>query len=239
MFPASTNAYSPQSDCVCAGATYMSYELGDAVPDPLVDTIDPGTNMLVSGPAMSGKRQLMLEILSHGASQGEGSVIVTANDGGSKVYEKYQKVGGEKEPYLRIVDSVGSDGGTDVDDVIRTCGSPGDLTGMGIEFSQLSKETASKGIDNVRVGFDSLSPVLMYVDLERLFRFLHVFTRQIQTKNWIGLFAIDPDSHEAQVMNTLNQLFDGILQIRVPDEGGREMRTRGFGQSPSEWVSLD
>jgi archaellum biogenesis ATPase FlaH len=128
---------------------------------------------------------------------------------------------------------------TDLEDVIRPCGSPGDLTGIGIEFSQLSKETASAGIDNVRVAFDSLSPVLMYVELERLFRFLHVFTRQIQTKGWIGMFAIDPDSHEAQVINTLNQLFDGVLEIRVPDEGGREIRTRGFGQSPSKWVTFD
>jgi KaiC/GvpD/RAD55 family RecA-like ATPase len=69
----------------------MSYELGDAVPDPLVDTVDSGTNVLVSGPAMSGKRQLMLEILGHGASQSEGSVIVTANDSGPQVYNQYQQ----------------------------------------------------------------------------------------------------------------------------------------------------
>lgn len=217
----------------------MSYELGDAVPDPLVDTVDRGTNVLVSGPAMSGKRQLMLDILGHGATTGEGSVIVTTNDGGSQVYTQYRKVISDEEAYLRIIDSVGEGEDTDLEDTIRTCGSPGDLTGIGIEFSQLSKETNAADIKNVRVAFDSLSPVLMYVDLERLFRFLHVFTRQIQTKGWMGLFAIDPDSHEAQVLNTLNQLFDGVLQIRVPDEGGREMRTRGFGQSPSEWVSLD
>lgn len=216
----------------------MSYELGDAVPAPLVDTVDPGTNILVSGPAMSGKRELMFDVLGHGADLGDGSVIVTANDGGSQVYEQFRDLI-DDDAYVRIVDSVGSDGGEEDEDVIRSCGSPGDLTGIGIEFSQLSKETESRGIDQVRVAFDSLTPVLMYVELERLFRFLHVFTRQIQSKGWIGLFSIDPDSHDTQAINTLNQLFDGVIQLRVPDDGPREIRSRGFGQSPSEWVTYE
>lgn len=217
----------------------MSYELGDAVPAPLIDTVDPGANILVSGPSMSGKRELMLEVLGYGAQREDGSVIVTANDGGSQVYSQYKEISEGSESFVRVIDTVGSEGDTDLDDIIKTCGSPGDLTGIGIEFSQISKETDARGIDQVRVAFDSLSPVLMYVDLERLFRFLHVFTRQIQTKGWIGMFSIDPDSHDKQVINTLNQLFDGVFQLRVPDDGPREIRTRGFGQSPSDWVAYD
>jgi KaiC/GvpD/RAD55 family RecA-like ATPase len=217
----------------------MSYELGDAVPAPLVDRVDPGTNILVSGPAMSGKRQLMLDVLAHGATSGEGSVIVTSNDGGSQLYEQFRDRSDDADSYLRIVDSVGNGASEDLEDIIRTCGSPGDLTGIGIEFSELSKETESAGIDQVRVAFDSLTPVLMYVDLERLFRFLHVFTRQIQSKGWMGMFSIDPDSHDTQAINTLNQLFDGVIQLRTPEDGPREIRSRGFGQSPSEWVTYE
>jgi KaiC/GvpD/RAD55 family RecA-like ATPase len=217
----------------------MSYELGDAVPAPLLDAVNPGTNVLVSGPAMSGKRALMLEVLGHGASQGDGSVVVTANDGGEQIYDSYREIVGDDGSYVRIVDSVSSDVENGLKEVVKPVSSPGDLTGIGIEFSQIAKEAAGMGIDRLRVGFDSLSPLLMYVELERLFRFLHVFTRQIQSKDWIGLFAIDPDSHDQQVINTVNQLFDGVLEIRVPDAGSREIRTRGFGQSPSEWVPMD
>lgn len=217
----------------------MSYEFGSALPDPLLDSVDPGTNILVSGPSMSGKREVMLKLLAQGAERDEGSVIVTSNDGGSQVYRRYQKELGDIEAFLRIIDSVGSELDPDLEEVIRTCGSPGDLTGMGIEFSEVSKEAKKRGIDSVRVAFDSLSPVLMYVDLERLFRFLHVFTRQIQSKGWMGMFSIDPDSHEAQAINTLNQLFDGVIEIRLPEDGNREIRTRGFGQSRSEWVGFD
>ncbi|MDR5657077.1 MAG: RAD55 family ATPase [Halobacteriota archaeon] len=217
----------------------MSYQLGDTVPAPLADSVDPGTNILVSGPAMSGKRALMLEILGHGARQGDGSVVVTANDGGAQIYREYREIAPADEAYVRIIDSIGSTGNGDLEGIVESVSSPGDLTGMGIEFSQISKDAAGNGVDRIRVAFDSLSALLMYVDLERLFRFLHVFTRQIQSKDWIGMFAIDPDSHESKVINTLNQLFDGVFEIRVPDAGGREIRARGFGNPPTEWVPLD
>jgi KaiC/GvpD/RAD55 family RecA-like ATPase len=215
----------------------MTYEFGEAVPDPLVQAVEPGTNVLVSGPAMSGKAALMRAIVAEGARRDEGSVVVTANDGAATIYDRYHDALTE-DAYLRIIDAVGNEN-PDLGAFVRSCGSPGDLTGMGIEFSEIAKEADREGIDRMRVAFDSLTPVLMYVDLERLFRFLHVFTRQIQSKDWLGLFAIDPESHDAQTINTINQLFDGVVQIRLPEEGGREIRTRGFGQRPSEWVDYD
>lgn len=215
----------------------MTYEFGEALPEPLVRAADPGTNVLVSGPAMSGKEALMREIIAEGGRQNEGSIVVTANDGAETVYDRYRDAL-TADAYLRIIDAVGNEN-PDLAEFVRSCGSPGDLTGMGIEFSEIAKEADREGIDRMRVAFDSLTPVLMYVDLERLFRFLHVFTRQIQSKNWLGLFAIDPESHDAQTINTINQLFDGVVQIRLPEDGGREMRTRGFGQRPSEWVAFD
>lgn len=215
----------------------MTYELGKALPESLVREVDRGTNVLVSGPSMSGKAALMRQVIAAGAAHGEGSIIVTANDGADTVYRRYRDEIPE-DAYLRIIDSVGNED-PDIGEFVRSCGSPGDLTGMGIEFSELAKEADRQGIDAMRVGFDSLSSVLMYVELERLFRFLHVFTRQIQSKGWLGLFAIDPESHDPQTINTLNQLFDGVIQIRLPEDGGQEIRTRGFDRRPSDWVAFD
>ncbi len=217
----------------------MSYELDDALPPDVLAAVEPGTNILVTGPAMSGKRQLMLEILAQGAQVGDGSVVVTSNDPASDIMEDFQGVLGDVETYLRIIDCVSSQSGTEVADLVRTVNSPGDLTGIGIEFSEIARSAESEGIDRLRIAFDSISPLLMYVELQRLFRFLHVFTSQIQSRNWLGLFAIDPDSHEEQVVNTVSQLFDGMVQIRLPDAGGREIRARGFTDSPTEWVAME
>jgi len=64
----------------------------------------------------------------------------------------------------------------------------------------------------------SLSTLLMYSDLETVFRFLHVFTGRIQSVDGLGLFCIDSTAHEDQTTNTLTQLFDGIVELSEDGE---------------------
>jgi hypothetical protein len=68
----------------------------------------------------------------------------------------------------------------------------------------------------------SLSTLLMYSDLQTVFRFLHVFTGRVQSVDGLGLFAIDDSAHDEQTMNTLKQLFDGIVRTR--EDGPPEVR---------------
>ncbi|MFB6069735.1 MAG: RAD55 family ATPase [Halanaeroarchaeum sp.] len=217
----------------------MTYDLDAVLSPDLLGEVEPGTNLLVSGPAMSGKRQLMLQMLAHGAGTGDGGVVVTANDPASDIVEEYRQHA-DGDAYLRLVDCVSSQGGGATDrQIVRSVSSPGDLTGIGIEFSEIAREANASGVDRLRIGFDSISPLLMYVDLQRLFRFLHVFTSQIQSNDWLGLFSIDPESHEEQAVNTISQLFDGMIEIRLLDGGGREARVRGITDSPTEWEPLE
>ncbi|WP_020221504.1 RAD55 family ATPase [Halarchaeum acidiphilum] len=219
----------------------MPYKIDGALPPELLTEVEAGTNLLVSGPAMSGKRQLLLKLLARGASEGEGSVVVTSRNPAGDVIDDYLDVRpSDGHDFLRVIDCVGSDVETDVEGArVHDVSSPGDLTGIGIEFSEIAREAEETDRRRVRVGFDSLSPLLMYVDLQRLFRFLHVFTSQIQSRDWLGLFAIDPDSHDQQEVNTISQLFDGMIEIRLADGGGREARVRGVTDAPTDWVAFD
>lgn len=221
-----------------ANSERMMYELDGVLPPELLSDVDSGTNLLLSGPSLSGKRDLMLRSIARGAEDGEGGVIVTTNDAASELQTDYRDLRDESNDYLRFVDCVGSGDGSR-GDTVRSVSSPGDLTGIGIEFSEIAKEADAANVDRLRIGFDSISPLLMYVDLQRLFRFLHVFTSQIQSNGWLGLFAIDPSSHEEKAVNTISQLFDGVIDIRIPDSGGREARVRGVTSSPTEWVALE
>ncbi|MGM0397923.1 MAG: RAD55 family ATPase [Halobacteriota archaeon] len=223
-----------------ANSERMMYDLDAILPPALVSEVAPGTNLLVSGPSMSGKRQLMLRMMAHGASLGEGGVVVTTKDPATDIFEDYRALRDGDDEFLRLIDCVSSQSGSEIGNaMVQSVSSPGDLTGIGIEFSEVAKEAGGNGVERLRIGFDSITPLLMYVDLQRLFRFLHVFTSQIQSNDWLGLFAIDPSSHEEQTVSTISQLFDGVVDIRVPEDGGREARVRGVTPSPTEWVALD
>ena len=65
----------------------------------------------------------------------------------------------------------------------------------------------------------------MYSDLQTVFRFLHVFTGRLQSVDALGLFAIDSTAHDDQTMNTLKQLFDGI--VTTHEEGEPTVRLPG------------
>lgn len=216
------------------------YDLDAILPPDLIDEVSPGTNILISGPSMSGKRELMLRLVAHGATLDEGSVVVTTNDPVGDILDEYRSIHEPGDEYLRMIDCVGSQGSGDSDaDFVRTVSSPGDLTGIGIEFSEVAKEAGTTGVDRLRIGFDSITPLLMYVDIQRLFRFLHVFTSQIQSNDWFGVFTVDPTSHDEQAVNTISQLFDGVVDVRLPDDGGREVRVRGITSRPTGWVELE
>jgi hypothetical protein len=95
---------------------------------------------------------------------------------------------------------------------VKYTSSPVDMTGIGIKLSEtLESFYQGHGVDRTRVMVHSLSTLLMYSDLQTVFRFLHVFTGRIQSVDGLGLFCIDSTAHDDRTMNTLKQLFDGIV----------------------------
>ncbi|WP_396612713.1 RAD55 family ATPase [Haloferax sp. S1W] len=187
------------------------YDLG---PD-LDAEVEPGTNLLISGPPLTGKRALALDILAAGTERGEGSIIVTTKDGADRILNDYAKrIDYEGKP-VSVVDCVTRQQGVgDVrdDERIKYTSSPVDMTGIGIKLSEVLQEYyQQRDLKQNRIMLHSLSTLLMYADLQTVFRFLHVFTGRIQSVGGLGLFAIDADAHDDRTMNTIKQLFDGII----------------------------
>ncbi|MFC5366604.1 RAD55 family ATPase [Salinirubrum litoreum] len=183
---------------------------------PVLDAaVEPGTNLLVSGPPLTGKRALGLDLLAQGTERGEGAVVVTTKDSADRVLGQYgERVDYETEP-VAVVDCVTRQQGVgDVTEteLVKYASSPVDMTGIGIKLSEvLQGFTANRGIGRNRIMVHSLSTLLMYSNLQTVFRFLHVFTGRIQSVDALGLFAIDSTAHDEQTMNTLKQLFDGVI----------------------------
>ncbi|MFB6120627.1 MAG: RAD55 family ATPase [Halobacteriaceae archaeon] len=207
-----------------------------------VDCVDgsvaPGTNLLIVGPPMTGKRELAFGVLAEGFQDGEGGIVVTTKDSARKVEESFA----DRAPdgALGIVDCVTRQQGMGEEaesDLVRYASSPNDLTGIGIEFSELLRLFyKQRGIERNRTVMYSLSTLLMYSNLQTVFRFLHVSTGRVQSADGLGLFLIDDTAHDEQTMSTLKQLFDGVIEVRE-DDGERQCRASGIEGASSEWTA--
>jgi len=177
----------------------------------------PGTNILVTGPPLTGKRALALDILAAGTEAGEGAIVVTTKDSATRILTDYERRTAYEGRPVAVVDCVTRQQGVSEvreDKRIKYTSSPVDMTGIGIKLSEfLQAFYQDQGIKKNRIMVHSLSTLLMYADLQTVFRFLHVFTGRIQSVDGLGIFCIDSTAHDQQTMNTLTQLFDGVIRM--------------------------
>jgi KaiC/GvpD/RAD55 family RecA-like ATPase len=216
------------------------YNLGEILPGV---SVEPGTNLLMAGPPMTGKRSLALRILAEGANSGDGTIVVTTKDSGDKILGDFQEyVDDFDSAPVGVVDCVTKQQGmrnSQASEHVAYASSPVDMTGIGIKLSEfLQHFYQDLSIQRNRILLYSLSTLLMYSNLQTVFRFLHVFTGRIQSADALGVFVIDSTAHDDQTMSTLKQLFDGEIQVREGDEHGTEIRVTGLPDVESEWRSV-
>jgi KaiC/GvpD/RAD55 family RecA-like ATPase len=211
------------------------YGLGEVCPGV---EVEPGTNLLVAGPPMTGKRTLALEILAHGNRRGDGTIVVTTKDGGEDVREDLrERLGRDENAPIGIVDCVSKQQGMNPSqsEDIAYASSPKDMTGIGIQLSEfLQGFYKDRNVQRNRILLHSLSTLLMYSNLQTVFRFLHVFTGRVQSADALGVFVIDSTAHDQQTMSTLQQLFDGQIEVREGEESRSELRVKGVGET-TDW----
>ncbi len=100
-----------------------------------------------------------------------------------------------------------------------------DLTGLGIELSEfLENAHEAETVDRPRLCFDSLTALLQYADLKRVFRFLHVVTGRVKSANGVGHYHLDPDAHDEQTLATIKGLFDAVVEVDETGEWSAKTR---------------
>ena len=182
-------------------------------------TFDPGASLLMTGATTPTDERLFDAVSPEG---GEFTIVITTNAGASRVVEKLLDRGADRDQ-VGVIDCTSRE--ADIEDVpVRQLGSPGDLTGISLEFAKLLDDEAES--TPVRVGFDSVSTALMYTEQQTLFRFLHVFTARISSGEMLGAFAMDPGMHDEKAYNTIRAVFDA--EVQVGDDGVEELRGTGF-----------
>ena len=107
--------------------------------------------------------------------------------------------------------------------VVETVSSPADLTGLGIKISGFLSRWEGDG-NRIHVCVHSLTTLLQYVDVQDVFRFLHVVTGRLDAVSAVAHYHMDPTAHTDQEVNTLKSLFDAVIEL--DDDGEWSVVTR-------------
>jgi len=208
------------------------------MPSPL-ESLSPDRRLLVVAPPMLGTRRLTDRYLLTGLERGATCVLVTTDTAADRVIDRLTAAAGTDEAVTRlgVVDATGQSTIDDADANVESVGSPADLTGIGIAFQRLF-ERLGTGTGTPRVVLDSLSSLVVYNNIETVYRFTNTMTNLPDQVDAGGRFLMQPDVEDAEI-DRLQALFDGRLDVRESDTGDRtEYRLTGIG-TDRDWHPLE
>ncbi|MFZ3168540.1 MAG: ATPase domain-containing protein [Candidatus Methanoperedens sp.] len=219
------------------------YTLGIKELDNAIGGIRKGSNIMLIGPPMSQKEVILRYIMYHGTAINDNAVIaVTTREPATDILEwfKDNKI---VLPLSRIgiIDCITkSVGGVALEtENIKFASSPQDLTGIGVRISQFIEDFhLKKKIPKIQLHINSLSAILMYSNIQTVFRFMHVFTGRIKATGAMGIFVVDSGMHDDPTIATLKQLFDGIIEIKEENDK-KYIRTVGLSSKPTPWLEYE
>lgn len=196
---------------------------------------------MIIGPPMSGKEAISNRMMYHGAIENENAVIkVTTRQPAVNIIEMF-KENNQNISLSRVgfVDCVSKVLGETVEiGNIKLVNSPRDLTGMGVKINQFFEDFSKKNIQKIQLHIDSLSTMLMYSDIQTVFRFMHVFTTRIKATGALGIFVVNSRMHDERIIASLKQLCDGMIEVK--SENDRNFfRTAGLLPKPTPWLEYE
>src|SRR5659263_119184 len=199
----------------CLNNYFLSLkELDDAIGE-----MKKGSNLLLIGPSLTGKEAILNQIISYGATEKDNAVMmVTTREPGIQILD-YLKVMMPDLPLsnVGIVDCVSQMFDNNIVETknIKIVNSPVDLTGIGVKISQFFEDFyIKKNILNIQLHINSLSTIMMYSNLQTVFRFLNVYTGRIRAAGGLGIYVLEGGVHDEKSIATLKQLCDGLIEVK-------------------------
>lgn len=105
----------------------------------------------------------------------------------------------------------------------ETIADPGDLTGVGIEITEQLEQWAD-GDNQIVACYDSLTVLLQYAPVEKVYQFTHVLTQQMKAAGAVAHYHMDPSAHDDETVYTLLPLFDAVIAFDA--DGVESVHTR-------------
>lgn len=195
-------------------------------PSSLVEELAGAANVLLLTPPMApGEGDACSGLLSAVPDERADVLSVTFNETPDAQLERWRNDGGPDAPanlgFIVVGEGVRSaaaaqtaidgPGIGDVGPTVVSVSSPGDLTGIGIKLGHFFEDWADDG-NSLMLCFRSLTTFLQYADLSSVYRFVHVLTGRVQEAGGLAHFHLDPSAHDRRTVNTLQGLFDAVVE---------------------------
>lgn len=190
------------------------YDPGPNVP---IEYVEPGTNVLVSGPPATNARDLAFELLAAGQRRADGVLLVSTEIGAVPLVAAYQGAGGSDDEDLRVVDATGR-GPTDHDRV-DVVDSPGDITEIGSAMGRRIEDYVTLDTEGLRIGLVSVTAMLDHLDRGSVYKFLRTVNARIDRAGFLGIGTIDSDRCNEQTVGMMADAFDVLLELRETADG--------------------
>ena len=207
----------------------------DVLGEGALAEIPPDAAILIAGPPMTGKYELLLSVLRQHA---DSVLLISTKNGFQRVRDDFGQVGGEFDPgRLGIVDCVSYHEPVEADGPVLFTDSPENLTRIGVKFTELFEGFVDDpDAGQLGVGIHSISQLLMHSEVKQVYQFLQVLIGQIRNAGCLVVAVVDAASTDDESMQTLQQHFDGLVTTRENDAGAREFRVRGLSAAASAWT---
>lgn len=193
---------------------------------PDLSELDGAANILLLAPSLGSRgRDAGMEILARTPPEKTNVLTVTYTESASEFVDRWNERNGTDPSRGGIVAVGQSDARINNSSwAVRAVENPSDLTGVGIELSELLSGMANAVGDDehIAVCFNSITSLLQYADVQRTFRFLHVVTGRVKTVGGVGHYHIDPEAHDRKTLATLKGLFNAVAE--VDDDGNWDVQ---------------
>ena len=174
----------------------------------LVDGYPDRSAVMVVGPPGIGKEALGYWFTQTGLVQGDFCAYVTR----LSVREVLQDVKGFGiDMQQRVPFWLASDGGQVKYDV-------SDLAGFSYNVKEVLKKNADR---RIRIVLDITSSLLMLNPPETIYKFLTQLLTEVKQYDAVLLATLEEGMHKPEVLTAMQQLFDGVVELRLYEEGLR------------------
>jgi circadian clock protein KaiC len=183
---------------VSSGVAALDPLLGDGYPDK--------STILVVGPPGIGKEALGYWFTHSGLIQGDFCLYVTR----LSVKEVLQdEKGFGIDTQQKVPLWFASDGGQIKYDL-------NDLAGLSYNIKETLKQNSGR---RARVVIDAISSLLMLNQPETIYRFLTQLFADVKQYDAVVLATLEEGMHKPEVLAAMQQLFDGVVELRLYEEG--------------------